>query len=98
MIVEKCPVCGRSPRILDCAPSTDGTRRRLCGCPKLCSVISVQALSPEKNVEHWLSDGLWSLTSCFVFRGDGDDNSIYKVWNRAVIKPKLIWEDENEET
>lgn len=85
MIVEKCPVCGRSPRILDCVPATDGTRRRLCGCPKLCSVISVQALSPEKNVEP-AADGLWSRVSCFVFRGDGDDNSIYKVWNRAVIK------------
>lgn len=70
MFVSPCPVCGRSPEIREWLPLKNGVRRRIVGCPKLCSVIP---------------DPKWELQSAyFIYSGDGDDNKIFKVWNAAV--------------
>lgn len=69
MFVEKCPKCGRNPKITECVRFKNGIRRKLCGCPNYCSVIT------RKNRLY---------TPWFEFDGEGDDNSIFKVWNEAI--------------
>ena len=68
MFVQACPKCGRRPKIDGCVPAKDGTRRRICYCPKLCTFIR----------------GEYGPRFSFVFRGDGDDNTIYSIWNKYV--------------
>lgn len=72
MFVEPCPKCGRQP-IIDDYCSHNGIRRRGCICPRYCSVVP----------------GYDHLNSCgFVFLGDGDDNDIFKRWNKAIAQFK----------
>lgn len=70
MVVKTCPKCGRLPKITDCVQGKHGTRRRMCGCPNCCSVVQ----NTYYKVEF----------SYFVFRGKGDDNAVYKVWNKCI--------------
>lgn len=71
MIIKNCPICGRKPYISECVRDADGTRRRMCGCRRYDTVITTP--DGERN-------------SFFVFRGDGDDNAIFSVWNKFVDK------------
>lgn len=66
MRVNSCPICGSSPKIEEYM-NKNGVRRRGIMCPRLCSVI------PRKNKTNTFS---------IVYRGDGDANQIYKVWNK----------------
>lgn len=68
MFIKPCPKCGRNPKIEDIV-RRDIRRRRICSCPKLCSVI------PSKY--NW-------VTFEFCYNGDGDDNRILKQWNNAI--------------
>lgn len=71
MYVTPCPKCGREPKIEECLPNRkykNGIRRRICMCPNYCSVI------PQNNMYSFM----------FTFEGDGDDNVIYKEWNKAI--------------
>lgn len=90
MHVLPCPECGRKPKIVDCIPGVlgriangKGQRKRICHCPNNCSVI------PSGYVEHFY----------FEFLGEGDDNEIYKLWNKAVGRylhnKDLKWRDKD---
>lgn len=68
MLIKPCPKCGKTPKIYECIPFNDGVRRRLCSCPKNCSVLWFNGLSDFY----------------FIFRGDGDDNTIYSLWNKHI--------------
>lgn len=72
MYVTPCPKCGRIPVIhegIRIKNYKNGIRRRFCLCPNYCSVI------PR-------SDELYTFS--FEFDGEGDDNAIFKEWNKAV--------------
>jgi hypothetical protein len=69
MKITPCPICNKFPKILQCVPFKDGTQRRMCKCPSYDSVIP----QPNSFPQPW-----------FVFIGDGDNNAIYKEWNKAV--------------
>lgn len=68
MKIKPCPKCGRAPKIYEGIRRDDGVRRRLCMCPKMCSVLSIGGLK----------------LPLFVFRGDGDDNAVYSLWNKLI--------------
>lgn len=68
MRITPCPVCGRQPKIIECVSYTD-KRRRMCRCP------SYDGILPGPN---------GFKRSFFVYVGDGDDNDIYKLWNKAI--------------
>lgn len=72
MIVKKCPKCGRFPTVSEAftiKKYKNGIRRRLCGCPNYCSVLPC-----KDKLDRFF----------FVFEGDGDDNMIFRVWNKAI--------------
>lgn len=73
MRVSKCPICGRLPKIEECHPFKN-KRRRMCFCPNLDSVIPC-----SDHLNH----------SWFIYCGDGDDNSIFKLWNAAINRYNL---------
>ena len=62
--------CGRKPVIHECVPTKAGIRRRLVYCPNYCSIFQAWKPSP----------------SMFIFLGEGDDNTIYKEYNRQIAK------------
>lgn len=73
MYIIPCPKCGRQPKIEECNTNKkykNGIRQRLCGCPKMCSVIPC-----SDNINRG-----W-----FVFEGESDDNKIYREWNQKII-------------
>lgn len=72
MRITPCPICGREPKIIECIPY-NGIRRRICGCPKYDSVI------PYAD---------YLNRSSFIYKGDGDNNAIYKLWNLAIKRYK----------
>ena len=72
--VTKCPICGSTPEIRDAWGPRQKQRERLCGCPRYCSVIPSWTEHLNKS---------W-----FCFKGDGDANTIYKSWNKAVARYK----------
>lgn len=72
MRITPCPKCGRIPKIVECRRAKNGARRRLVSCPNLCAVIC----SPRLYDSH------------FIFIGDGDDNTVYKLWNEKVVTSK----------
>lgn len=73
MFVSPCPVCGRSPEIIEAFPTKEGLRRRICECPKLCGV-----LPRLDNL-----NGFY-----FIYSGEGDANAIFKLWNLGVERYK----------
>ena len=70
MRITPCPKCGRMPKISEGIRSNQNLRRRLIGCPNFCSVISTDKY-------HWKD-------SWFLYIGNEDDNTIYKIWNERV--------------
>lgn len=70
MRIEPCPRCGRTPVITEMWGKKNGTRQRMCRCPKYCSVI------PRVS--------LHGYQFALVYEGDGDDNAILRNWNSAV--------------
>lgn len=77
MKIKPCPKCGRAPKIYEGIRLNDGVRRRLCMCPKMCSVLPIGGLK----------------LFLFVFRGDGDDNAIFSVWNKCIDDPDYAGSD-----
>jgi hypothetical protein len=73
MYVKPCPICGRMPKITEGRSFKDGTRRRFIKCPNYCSVIT-----PDRNT--------FFNQSSMIYIGDGDDNAIYSLWNKRLIK------------
>ena len=74
MRITPCPKCGRIPKIVECYRTKNGARRRVVFCPNFCSVIG----SPNPHFYY----------SSFIFTGDGDDNTVYKLWNEKVVTSK----------
>lgn len=71
MYIKKCPKCGRLPKIKECV-SFDDTKRYLIRCPNYCSVL-------KSNKNEY--DITWEL----IIHDNVDDNTIYKIWNEALI-------------
>lgn len=83
MIVKPCPKCGRMPKIIECVNRKTSKRRRMCHATCYHSYLDKTILRKFPEVEKsW--DGFFK-TSHFVFLGEGDDNTIYKIWNEALI-------------
>lgn len=82
MYIKKCPKCGRIPIIEDCVRTN--YRRRICYDPCYLSKLNGLILAKYSCVEHNFWDNFWD-NSWFIFKGDGDDNAIYKIWNEALI-------------
>lgn len=75
LYIKPCPVCGRNPKITECVRvGKKQERRRFVGCPNYCNVI----VSDNPRWSRWLKD------SWFEYYGDGDDNTLYKIWNDRV--------------
>ena len=70
MRITSCPKCGRMPKIYEGISTSQNLRRRLIGCPNFCSVIPTD--------KHYWKD------SWFLYIGNEDDNTIYKIWNEKV--------------
>ena len=69
MKIAPCPICNNIPKIKELPHGRKGERRRQCFCPRFDSVVP----------------GLDGLNySGFTFYGDGDANTIYKFWNKAI--------------
>lgn len=80
MYIKKCPKCGRIPIIEDCVGTN--YRRRICYDPCYLSTLNQIKLSTFSCVEQ---ERYGVFTSGFVFKGEGDNNAIYKIWNEALI-------------
>lgn len=85
MFVKPCPKCGRMPIIKECMPTKDGVRRRMCLAKCYHSCLSPDIIYSNKNVEQDIYHFAYKRTPFFVFLGEGDDNTIYKIWNEALI-------------
>ena len=72
MRIAPCPKCGRIPKIVESCCAKNGARRRIVSCPNTCIISFTPRL----------------YYSSFVFIGDGDDNTVYKLWNEKVITSK----------
>lgn len=71
MYIKKCPKCGRLPKIQECVSFTE-IRKRFVHCPNYCNVL----ISDHNNkIKTWGK----------VIHGNMDDNTIYKIWNEALI-------------
>ena len=79
MIVKPCHKCGRLP-IINELPKFRGQRRRMIRCPNYCSVLHgyINEVNIEKDT--WGHYKRWA----FIFVGEGNDNSIYKLWNKFL--------------
>lgn len=77
MIVKPCPKCGRFPKIEECAPSKNGTRRRMVivNCYHPC-VYDIGKYSNNCK-RPW-----------FVWEGEGDDNTLFREWNKRMEEVK----------
>lgn len=73
MYVKPCPKCGRTPKINDCISNKE--RVRVIYCPNFCSLPHC---FDNRRSEKMIS------TFMLRYVGDGDDNSIFKVWNDVV--------------
>lgn len=83
MFVKPCPKCGRMPKIIECVNRKTSKRRRMCHATCYHSCLDKTILRKFPEVEKsW--DGFLK-TSHFVFLGEGDNNTIYKIWNEALI-------------
>lgn len=78
MYIKKCPKCGRLPKIENCISTT--YRRKICYDPCYSSKLNRLTLAKHNCIEDWP----WN-TSWFIFIDEGDDNTIYKIWNEALI-------------
>lgn len=85
MIVKPCYKCGRMPIIKECMPTKDNIRRRMCLAKCYHSCLSTDIIYLNKNVEENIYNSAYKKTFSFVFLGEGDDNTIYKIWNEALI-------------
>lgn len=79
MYIKKCPKCGRLPVIEECVSTS--CRRRMCYDPCYSSKLNQIKLSKFSCVEQ---DPYGMFTCGFVFKGDGDSNTIYKIWNEVL--------------
>lgn len=70
MKITPCPKCGRIPKISEGISTSQNLRRRFIGCSNFCSVIPTD--------KHYWKD------SWFLYIGNEDDNTIYKIWNEKV--------------
>lgn len=59
-------------------------RRRLIRCPNYCSVLVPLRDVDDDRVEKSPWDNKWVKSSWLIFLGDGDDNAIYKLWNKYI--------------
>lgn len=85
MIIKSCPKCGRTPIIEECMPTKNNIRRRICLAKCYHSCLSTDIVYLNKNVEKYIYNSAYKKTFSFVFLGEGDDNTIYKIWNEALI-------------
>ena len=72
MRITPCPKCGRMPKIVEGCRAKNGARRRIVFCPNFCTI----SYTPR------------FCYSSFIFIGDGDDNTVYKLWNEKVVTSK----------
>ena len=68
-----CPKCGRKPVIYECAPTKAGVRKRLVCCPNHCYIFQTDGIIPD---------------FMFTFFGEGDNNTIYKEYNKRILDNK----------
>lgn len=73
MKIKPCPVCGRKPKIRECVALKGQKRRRMIGCPNYCTVITLNDHYHAPIKDSW-----------FIYIGDGDDNTLYKIWNDRI--------------
>jgi hypothetical protein len=77
MIIERCPCCGRIPKILECVSFKKNCRKRMIYCPNNCSVLKIiPPITNEARGKSWY----------FIHFGNEDDNTLYKEWNKRIIK------------
>lgn len=78
MYIKKCPKCGRIPIIEDCVATN--YRRRICYDPCYLSKLNGLTLAKYNCIEYNPWEASW-----FIFKDEGDNNAIYKIWNEALI-------------
>ena len=76
MYITPCPKCGRKPVIYECMPTKTGTRRRLIHCPNFCTIF-------QTSNTGWITSN-----SMFIYYGEGDNNTIYKEYNKRILDNK----------
>lgn len=92
MYVKPCPRCNRLPIIHECMPSRkDGTRRRMIRCPNYCSCLTPLRYVDDPQIEKTPADGINTHKAWYVFRGDGDNYAIYKIWNQYLLEKGKVY-------